>query len=200
MNAPIHHRRHQLRVPQQQPVRGFRHHDQHDELDKKTALEHLAREVAKLLGDTRLSRPNDPVPGSQYSEDWYVYVAAFGNMAAAAVVNQNVQIQADSSFVLEKLTFYATLQGGTAPFLDTQIPEVNLQFTDSGSGRILFNSPVPISATAGTGQLPFILPVPRTFKAKANLQFVATNFSAANQYNNVTLVLQGRKVFEETNR
>jgi hypothetical protein len=139
----------------------------------------------------KVNQPNIPV----VLTDWFTYSVSFGNIAAAGVVAQNIQIQADSSFELIKLSVSGTLHGGTAPYSNASIIECNLFITDSGSGRQLMNTPVPINSIAGTGQLPYILPESRIFKGNSTVQFNVTNYSSTNQYDNVTLSLGGRKLF-----
>lgn len=143
----------------------------------------------------KVNQPNVPV----VLTDWFTYGVSFGNLAAGAVVANNIQIQADSSFELIKLSVYGTLHGGTAPFTNAQLIECNIFITDSGSGRQLMNTPIPVNSIAGTGQLPYILSESRIFKGNSTVQFNMTNFSAANQYDNVSLALGGRKLFQQGN-
>lgn len=134
--------------------------------------------------------------------EYYTYNVSFGNIASQAASNITVPIQADSDFEWRKITFFAELHSGTAPFLDSQIPELGLQITDGGSGRQLYSSSSPFSSVAGTGRLPFILPVTYIFEAKASILFTVTNFSIAGsgggavQWDNVYLTLIGNKIWK----
>ncbi len=69
-----------------------------------------------------------------------------------------------------------------------------MQITDSGSGRNLFETPLPISAVFGTGELPFILPTPKLFAARSTINITVANFSAATEYN-LRFSFIGYKVF-----
>lgn len=53
---------------------------------------------------------------------------------------------------------------------------------DTGSGRNLMNTAVPVASIFGTGQLPFILPRQRIFLANATVNVTLTNFDVAADY------------------
>ena len=133
--------------------------------------------------------------GVQYVEDFFAYTLVFSAMAPGDVDQQSIQIQADSHFKWTKATFQADIAAdayldGTRP-----IPLISLQITDSGSGRQLFFNPLPVETIFGTGQLPFILPIPRIFMARSTIQVVASNFDAAVTYN-LRLAFIGTKIFD----
>lgn len=134
--------------------------------------------------------------GADWGEDFFIYTAAFGTLAPAAQGIQNIQVQADSNFEWIMSTVFATMNGATAPFGDNICIPVNIQITDSGSGRALFSAPLPASSMAGNGKQPFILPVSRLFMARSNISVSATNFDPANTYNFITLNFIGRKLFK----
>lgn len=142
---------------------------------------------------TRVIR--QPTPKLQYVRDYYIYTAKIGNMAASAVVNTSLPISADADFEWIKSTAFATLNGGTAPFTNAQVTECAVLLTDSGSGRQLMSAAVPVSSIFGTGELPFINPLPRLFKANSNINLQVTNLSTSNSYNNIFLNFCGYKMF-----
>jgi hypothetical protein len=133
---------------------------------------------------------------NQWAEDFYIYSASFGNMAAGAVTQTNVQIQADSNFEWVETTCYGNMATATPPFNDQVLLPINITLVDSGSSRQLFSLPIPLTSFAGNGRQPFILPVSRIFQARANIQITAQNFDGANAYNNVFLNFIGRKLFK----
>src|SRR3990167_6061714 len=106
----------------------------------------------------------DNPDGYQVFEDFFVYGATFTSIAAAAVQTQNIQIQADSAFKWTHASMECDLAGVTYTQEATPVPLCSLQITDSGTGRQLFSQAIPLSAIFGSGQLPFVLPVPRGFK------------------------------------
>lgn len=145
--------------------------------------------------------PQIQIGNSQYfGQDFYIYSAVFGTFAPNATAVQNIQIQSDSDFEWIMTTAYGNLNGQTPPFTDNVLLPINISLVDSGSSRQLFNAPIPLSAIAGNGKQPFLLPVSRIFKAYSNLQVTATSFDAANTYNNVSLEFIGRKLFTVNNR
>jgi len=115
--------------------------------------------------------------------DFYVYSAVFAALAAAASATQNITIQADSDFILQKLTYHANIAAAAQLSGTRIVPLVSLLITDSGSGRQIMDRAIPLVTFFGDGELPFILPNPKVFKARANITIQATNFSAATAYN-----------------
>lgn len=129
-----------------------------------------------------------------FGQDFYIYTANFGNLAALGGSTQNVQIQSDSDFEWIESTSYGQLHGQTPPFMVIPLP-INITLVDSGSSRQLFSAPIPLTSFTGDGRQPFILPVSRLFKAYSNIQAVATSLDAANTYDFVSLNFIGRKLF-----
>lgn len=130
-----------------------------------------------------------------YIEDYTIYELDFANLASGATANQVIQIQADSIFKWTKGTYYCDIGGAVFTDSTRPIPQVRIQIQDTGSGRVLFNNPVPIANIFGNGQLPFILPVERVFAPRASIQVTAINFSAASTYN-IGLSFIGSKIFD----
>jgi len=140
--------------------------------------------------------------------DFYVYDSIALALAAAGNATDTIQIEADSNFVLQKLTFMATVLDlaaslstnptvlFTTGLTDSQriLPNVGVQLIDTGSGRQLMQNPIPIPSLFGTGQLPFILPNPRLFMRNSTIQIAYTNFDTVNGYN-VRLSFIGYKVY-----
>ncbi len=130
----------------------------------------------------------------QKRRDFYTYEAEALLLAAGASANDVINIEADSNFILQKLSYIADI--AAAAFTDSTrpIPLVNVQLIDTGSGRQLMQNPIPIPSMFGTGQLPFILPNPRLFMRNSTIQIAFTNFDAAITYN-VRLAFIGYKVY-----
>lgn len=130
----------------------------------------------------------------KYVAEYAVYGVNFLALAPAATAEGQIQIQADSAFRWISAAFYATIANAAFTRQTTPIPSVTIQITDNGSGRVLFNIPVPVPAVFGFGDLPYILPVPRQFKERSSVSFSVVNFDAAVTYN-LRLVLHGAKLF-----
>ncbi len=135
------------------------------------------------------------LPQVQYVEDLFVYEQDFSSLAANGSATANVAVQADSDFKLMKMTYMADIAGGAVTDDARIIPLVTVQITDTGSGRALFSTPIPIPNIFGTGEIPFILPVARIFKARSNITVAVANYSAGTTYN-LRLSLIGTKVFK----
>lgn len=134
--------------------------------------------------------------GQKYVNDHYIYVAEItSTLNAGAQQTVTINIEADSNFTWVKSAVFASLAGAAQTQATQVLPQVEVQIQDSGSGRLLQNLPVPVSSMAGNGQLPFVLPVPRLFKARSTISFTFTNNSAAENYSVFALSLIGFKTF-----
>lgn len=142
-------------------------------------------------GEARRNRPN-----VQYVEDYFVYSVSIDDLDVNETLQTNIQIQADADFKWVKAVYYASIANGVFDAGNRPIPNATVQMVDTGSGRQLFNQAVPIPAVFGTGELPFILPVPRIFKARSSINFTVANFDAAQNNYEIELVLIGSKIFE----
>lgn len=140
--------------------------------------------------------PQRQEPQIQYVEDFFIYtLATLVPLVAGATFNGNITIQADSDFKAVKLMQFASIAGAAQTESSRVIPLVNMTILDTGSGRNLFSAATPLGALFGDGRLPFILPVPRIFKARTNIAIALSNFSAATSYD-IVLAIAGAKIFQ----
>lgn len=146
------------------------------------------------MADPRLVQHGaEPVAG--YWDDFFTYTPGrFTALAAAATQTQNINIQSDSDFCLQKLTYQADIAAAAQTASSRVIPLINVLLTDSGSGRQLMNNILPVTGLFGTGEIPFILPKPKWFAANSNIVVQVTNFDAAATYN-LQLMFIGFKRF-----
>lgn len=156
---------------------------------------HLQREQGRTLSGHmgNLSEQNLN-QNAQYDRDWFSYPFNIGTIAATGVVNQTIQIQADSAFDLMQITAQGNLNGASEPWPSNVILPFTIMLTDTGTGRNLMNTPVPINMIAGRGELPFILPQNRIFAPKATIQIQCTGYGGGT-YNNIFVNLIGAKLF-----
>jgi len=128
-------------------------------------------------------------------KDFYVYSNAIGLSIPAATAGQppSIQIEADSDFSLMRIAAYAEAAGETFPYHGDVLPQLTLQLQDGSDSTNLFSSPVPLGLIAGTGQLPFVLPIYRLFNANGTINLFLYNYSAV-QYNNIVIALIGVKI------
>ena len=143
--------------------------------------------------DPTIAGPVNKQP-SRTINDFFVYEEDFSSLASGATSTGTINIQADSDFVLQKFTYFADLAAAAQTDSGRVIPLATVLITDSGSGRNLMESALPISNIFGTGDLPFILPQPKLFLARTTITVVLTNFSASSTYN-IRLSFIGYKVF-----
>lgn len=129
--------------------------------------------------------------------DFFVYGINFASLAAAASTESSIQIQADSAFEIQKLAFFADIAGAAQTESTRVLPLVTLQITDTGTGRQVFNTPIPIPSIMGDGRIPFILPTTKVFSPSSAVLISVANYSAATAYL-LRLQLIGAKVFTYT--
>jgi hypothetical protein len=134
------------------------------------------------------------MPQPTIYKDFYVYALEIASLANGANTTGNINIKSDSDFELQKLSFFADISDATQTDASRVIPLVTAQITDSGSGRQLFDSALPIGAIFGDGRLPFILPTPKLFAKNTNISVNLSNYSNASTYG-FTLLFIGRKIF-----
>lgn len=145
----------------------------------------IVRNVPQEVLD--LERRNVP-----YTSDLYMYQARVQTFAAAAVATVNINMEADSYFIIDKLSFFARITATTLTHATQLVPIVSVKLTDTGSGRNLMTDGVQVSALAGREGLPFVLPVDRWIKPNSTLQFEFTNQST-DIYADFVLYLHGQK-------
>jgi hypothetical protein len=143
--------------------------------------------------------------------DFYIYESEAISLAAGTNATDTIQIEADSNFILQKLTQFSVPSADSAAVfpdltddtivfpvgltnMQTVKPAVALQLIDTGSGRQLMQNPIPIPSFFGTGEMPFILPNPRLFVRNSTIQVAYTNFDTVNDYD-VRLAFIGYKVY-----
>lgn len=125
------------------------------------------------------------------AKEFYVYTASLTSLAAGSSNADQVQIEADSDFLINKMMF-TVFDAANGALVAS--PNLTVQLTDSGSGRNLFDEPQAITAIAGIGQLPFIPPVAKLLRAKSTFTVTFANRSAATLYN-IALSMAGTKLY-----
>jgi hypothetical protein len=151
--------------------------------------------VPRILRQHHVPVHHGNADGGKEWRDFYVYSNATGLSIPAMTAGQPpaIQIEADSDFSLMRLACYAEAAGETFPYAGNQLPQLTLQLQDGSDSTNLFSTPVPLGLIAGTGQLPFVLPIYRLFNANGTINIFFFNYSAV-QYNNVVLALIGQKI------
>ncbi len=137
---------------------------------------------------------NNPESVDNVRRDFYTYEAEALALAFGGSANDVINIEADSDFIMQKLSFQADIAG--AAFTDSTrvIPNISVQLVDTGSGRQLMQNPIPIPSMFGWGELPFVLDNPRKFLRNSTIQVAFTNFDAAVTYN-IRLAFIGYKIY-----
>jgi len=127
-------------------------------------------------------------------EEPFVYTADFANLAFGTTITDLIQIQADADFKIMAATFQANNNGAVLTDSTRPVPNVSVLLTDTGNGRNLMDQAIPIPCLFGTGELPFIWPVPKLMSARSTLQVQASSFEAAQAWD-LTLHFIGVKLY-----
>lgn len=136
-------------------------------------------------------RPNQII----IADEFFAYsTGRLPALAAGAATIASIQIQADSDFLVEKMTYDCDVAGAARTNDSSPVPNVSVSLLATGSGRQLFNTQVPIPTIFGRGVLPFIVPQRYLLPASSVFQINLTSYEAVNS-DILTLVFAGRKLY-----
>ena len=131
-----------------------------------------------------------------FSFDFFVYELDFSNLVHGTSQTLSFTVNADSDFLWTHAAYAADLALAAQTESGRVLPLVTAMITDTGSGRQLMSTAVPVPSIFGTGQLPYVLPRQRRFAANSQVSITLLNYSAAADYN-LRLSLIGEKGFRQ---
>ena len=141
---------------------------------------------------TKVFNPRET--GSDYF--WYSHTAISTLSSAAPTSTAFINVDADSDFYCVALSYQASIADASLTEATNVLPLVRLQITDTGSGKALMNTPIPLTALAGDGKRPYRFVRPRVFLQNATIQLAFTSYVAAGTtYSDLQVVLHGYKVY-----
>ncbi len=164
--------------------------------------------LARLADGTTVMLPPQTMPANSVPQNQggnatqgrgleFVYQTPLIASLAAGISNtQVIQFDNNSVFTWLRSTIVADLAGAAQTNSTIVVPLCTLQITDTGNGMSFMNAPIPLSAMAGTGSLPFILPTPQFIQPNASFQFQFANYSAATTYLNLRFQMHGFRTFQ----
>lgn len=129
-----------------------------------------------------------------FAKDFFIYEADVLELDAGATATASFVIQADAAFMLQKMSIMADIAGAAQTRNSLVVPLCSIQITDTGSGRNLFNQPVPVPSVFGIAGEPFILSLPKEFAPNATVALTISNYSASSKYN-LRMSFVGQKLF-----
>lgn len=141
-------------------------------------------------------RPMGAPPADQYgAKDMFIYSAVLdGGLNTGSTDVASFNVDKDSDFLWTKGTYFASIGGVAFDYNTRPIPGITITIKDTTSGRDLMTTPVPIPSLFGTGELPFILPVPKLLPATSTITVNFASIDDAN-YGFVGLYFHGPKLF-----
>jgi hypothetical protein len=137
-----------------------------------------------------------PAPQEYGAKDFFTYSMELPTGLANGLTNSaTFTIDNDSDFLWQKSTYFVNV--GDAGFNEDSrpIPGVTLVIKDTTSGREMSTTQVPISAMFGTGELPFILPVPKLLARVTTISVTFANITDDTDYSFIGLYFHGQKLF-----
>lgn len=127
--------------------------------------------------------------------DFFTYELDFAALATpGGTAQSSFTVQADSNFLWQQAAFFADIAAADEEVATRVIPLVSCVITDSSSGRQLSSGNVPLNSLFGTGELPYILPTPRFFRAQTQVNVSLLNFGLSTY--NIKLSFIGTKFFK----
>lgn len=154
--------------------------------------------VANLLDFQALSMMDDKQIQDLFGiRDIFFQEMDIAALNAGATTSNSFTIQNDANFLWQAGTYMCNLATPAGELTEATniVPEVGLTLLDQTSGRQLSQTYVPIPNMFGRGELPFILPTPRFFRANTQVTFNFLNYGAEN-YINLKLTMIGTKFFK----
>lgn len=127
--------------------------------------------------------------------DFFVYEVDFSALAAGTSQTSSFTIQQEADFLLTKINMTPDIAAAAYTQSAAPVPLVTIMVNDTGSGRNLMSSAVPLPNLFGNAGLPFILPRQRLFVASSVVNITLTNYDAATAYN-IRLSFIGEKAFQ----
>lgn len=135
------------------------------------------------------------------SKDYYTYGLDFITAGVSDLIGGGAartlsfQIDAENDFLWQKACYVATIADAAVTFTTRVIPLVTVNIQTSPSQRPLMSLPQPVSSLFGIGEVPFILPQPRTFPARGLVTVTAQAFVAAGTTYRLRLSFIGTKLY-----
>lgn len=126
--------------------------------------------------------------------DFFIYEVDFSNLASGGSQTNSFTVQQEADFLLTKINMTVDVAAASYVNAAVPVPLVTIMVNDTGSGRNLMSSAVPLPSIFGNGGLPFILPRQRLFVASSVVNITLTNYDAATAYN-IRLSFIGEKAF-----
>ena len=132
--------------------------------------------------------------GSDYF--WYSHPAISTLSSVAPTATGIINLDADSDFYCVALTYSVSIADAALTESSFVIPLIRVLITDTGSGKALMNTAMPLNAIAGDGKRPYRFVRPRVFLSNATIQLGYTSFVAAGTtYSDFQLIFHGYKVY-----
>lgn len=127
----------------------------------------------------------------------FIYVVPTISDLAAGATSSAAQFLVDSGsyFLWQQGVYEFDLNSAAYTYSTRPMPNYSITINDSGSGRNLQNTPVPIGARFGAVEKPVTYLLPYLFAPAATVQVQVTNFDAAVANGDLRLAFIGQQVF-----
>lgn len=122
--------------------------------------------------------------------DYFVYGTDFLPLLAGATTANPINISGESAFCCVSMALVETNEVDTTFLLNRPLLA---SIRDSGSDRLLSNTPIHVDNWFGTAELPSFLDVPKIFAPAGTMVIQLQNLEAVAR--NVRIALRGFKIF-----
>lgn len=137
-----------------------------------------------------------PLPIERLQMIPYFYTLTFAALAQNGQATQQLNINADSDFILIGLKMRANI-GAVQTEATSSVPFIRLLLTDSGTNQPFMSNPIDAAALCEQPYLPSerTFPYPRVIAGRSNITVQATNYSpAGGETYSFDLVFEGMSV------
>lgn len=128
-------------------------------------------------------------------DSFFYQISLTTALAPSATAPGSVNMDTDSDFFWQTFTAHVAVASAAQQRATEEIPEIDITIKDATTGRDIMNAAVPLRNIAGTGELPFILPVEKYFGARSQITCTFANVSAGATYSSVKITFAGIKAF-----
>lgn len=154
-------------------------------------LQKMLAELADTFGYA-LSPKND----RGWSDLFFYQFPRITNVAAGGTsAPVTIQIQDDSHFEWQASAFQFNVAQAAITVATQNIPNMSVNIVDTGSGKQLMNSNVPVTSIFGRPGQPIKLIEPKILSRNSVLAITAQNYDAAVATGDLWLTLIGRKLY-----
>ena len=137
-----------------------------------------------------------------FTAEMFMYNLPVYSLSGSSTRHLTLKLQKDADFEVQALMFNVITDltdFASNSYVDImearRYPGLEVQITDTGSGRTWFSQPTAVPNVFGNGQCPFKLPQTKVLTRNTILQFDVTNNYSGTSFGYMCFTLFGRKIY-----